>query len=113
MFLELAGTPGCTVGQIPTRKAQLIRRDALLENLVIDDNGKVDFKSAAKTENVTAILAQEIMGDLCSSCISTKRGLDYDPRQRRNASTFLQVRRLGVHCAIVHGPGGVHWGQSP
>jgi len=28
-----------------------IRRDALLENLVVDAQGKVDFKSAAKTEN--------------------------------------------------------------
>jgi phosphoenolpyruvate carboxykinase (ATP) len=28
-----------------------IRRDALLENLVVDEHGKVDFKSAAKTEN--------------------------------------------------------------
>jgi len=28
-----------------------IRRDALLENVVVDENGKVDFSSAAKTEN--------------------------------------------------------------
>ncbi|MCG2692137.1 phosphoenolpyruvate carboxykinase (ATP), partial [Microgenomates group bacterium] len=28
-----------------------IKRDALLENVVVDDQGKVDFKSAAKTEN--------------------------------------------------------------
>lgn len=30
---------------------QAIKRDALLENVVVDKNGKVDFTSAAKTEN--------------------------------------------------------------